>query len=230
MGEVTDEPCKVVVSAKDLLKAAVVAACERDPVRFFELLYETHLPDGLIHRLGAKWPRIGAEVEDIVSDAIRATYEAAAEGRRIVDPGPYIFKTADNMAADRDAGCRLERAMDPEQLDLLEARPRELSVDGTRRDDLRVEAIRRARALLPRLGHEKTQQVMGYLMDAVEAGRPDVPNQELVDVFGFSPDTVRQCKSRGWRRLARVAQEQGVLVTPLQEDIVGHDDDEGEPE
>ena len=229
IGEVTEGPPEAAATAKDLLTAAIAAAAESDPVRFFELLYQTHLPDGLVHRLGAKWPAIRVDVVDIVSDAIRATYEAAASGRRIADPGAYIFKVADNKAADRDAQCRLERGMDPEQLDLLEAR-QDVGADGASRDELRAEAIRRARGLLPLVGHEKTQQVMGYLIDAVEAGRPDVPNQELVEVFGFSPETVRQCKSRGWKRLSRVAREQGVLMTLIEEDVVGADDDEGGPE
>ena len=52
--------------------------------------------------------------------------------------------------------------------------------------------------------------VMGYLIDAVEAGRWDVSNQEIGEALGLTNDTVRTSLSRGFRRLNRLAQEEGI--------------------
>jgi hypothetical protein len=53
---------------------------------------------------------------------------------------------------------------------------------------------------------------MGFLFDAVERGAVNVPSQEIAQALGMSDDVVRQSLSRGFRRLARLASDEGLDV------------------
>lgn len=71
------------------------------------------------------------------------------------------------------------------------------------------------------------QLVMGYIIDAVEAGEEDISNGEIVAATGLSPDTVRPALVRGFARLKREAHAAG--VTDKDFDFAKEDpDDEGE--
>ena len=89
--------------------------------------------------------------------------------------------------------------------------------EDSEREEKRAMAVRMTRKLLPRLGQQNVQAVMAYVIDAVDAGRWDVPNQEIMEAVGLSNDTVRTSLSRGFRRLSRLAQEEGLAEELLVE-------------
>lgn len=58
---------------------------------------------------------------------------------------------------------------------------------------------------------------MAYVIDAVEAGRDDVPSTEIAEFLGLTPGTVRTSLSRGFDRLKRIARDEHLIdqVTDL---------------
>ena len=84
--------------------------------------------------------------------------------------------------------------------------------DAPSRDVLRGQAIRVARSLLTRIGHQNAQRVMAVVLDAVEAQEPVSP-AEIGTALGLVPNTVSKLIERGIARLARAAEEEGLEMT-----------------
>jgi DNA-directed RNA polymerase specialized sigma24 family protein len=210
-------------SSTELLEIAVAAAEHGDIASFLEAIHQSRLPAGLVQRIQSRWPRLHDEAEDIVGEAFDAAYDSMRSGTRVRSLGAYVFKAADHIAHDRWEQSRISEPLSEE----LGGEGRGASLmPGPDREEMLASAITTARRLLPLLGQQSIQVVMGYLLDAIEAGRHDVPNEELVEVLGLSSETVRQSKSRAWVRLARVAQQQGIPVTEFREEYLSDGEDD----
>ena len=95
------------------------------------------------------------------------------------------------------------------------------------RDELKAEALQIARQLVPKLGSEKNQNVMTYLLDAVMTGEEDVTNIKIAEALGYTHNTVAQCKKRSFERMARIAEAEGlgdICWGRLNEDDTENDD------
>ena len=77
-------------------------------------------------------------------------------------------------------------------------------------EDRRLEAIELARRLIPRLGQDSVQSVMRRILDAIEDGVPSITTADLAMATGMTEDGVRQCRSRGFRRLERIVRDEGL--------------------
>lgn len=210
----------------EALKRAQDAAAAGDPVGTMDNLYQSFYLDGITKRLRARWGRLSAEdVKDAVAEGVNALYVSVMDGKKVLDIKGYIWKAADNKANDRDRLQQIEWTMPPEDLDRVTSRAHPAAEDeyiygGVRIEDpdpaiARARAISAARRLLPSLGGERIQQVMGYIFDAIEAEQLHIPNSEIEEALGLSNETVRQCRSRGFRRLEREGRKEGLVLPTL---------------
>ncbi len=199
----------------------------------FEGLFTTGFVDGLVRRLDRVWPQLARDqVEDAVADALVALYDAVADGRVVRRPEAYVFKAAQNGAKGRFDS----QAGQVEYDDLLHADPEEHGSSSAGYADLRAEALRIARQLLPRLGQTNIQRVMAIVFEAIEADVSDISPSDIAAALGLSSAVVRQSLHRGFQRLERLAREEGLqlaLDAVLDEDAplldnqeVDDDDDE----
>lgn len=213
-------------SQEELIKKAKEAASAGDPEGMVEALYVSHAIDGLVRRIHGRWPILGQQgAEDAVSAAMVTLYKSMRKGEKVFNPVAFLWKVADRRANDTWKATRRHSHIESWELvaaktngdfispQNVESEPVDTIIDTERR----AKAIGIARLLLPRLGQQNIQAVMSYVIDAVEAGRWDVPNQEIQEALGLSNDTVRTSLSRGFRRLRRLAQEQGLAEEGLAE-------------
>jgi hypothetical protein len=201
--------------SKEHLKNAVEAARRRDVRGYFIAIAESHVLDGLVHRLHARWSRIEyGVVEATIAQAAEAMYNAIANEQRVVsNPGGYLYGTANKMLVTGHGAGVLRVKPISEGFDVIDpATELKSSSNLPPREHLVAEALRRARALVPRLGQENVIKVMTFIFDAIERGEHHIDNEYIGEALALSPDTVRQSKSRGFRRLEAEARKEGFEI------------------
>lgn len=177
---------------------------------------ESGYPDRLVTgTLATRYSRVPRDVRaEAVAEGVAALHQAVVARRPVPRPGGYVLKVADAICAGeqrrQEAQASADGLTDHELLGATA--PWADTEDAEVRARRRTAAVRLARTLLPRLGQERGQQAMGYVLDAVERGEVHVPSQDVADALGLSDDVVRQSLSRGFRRLARLAAEQNLDV------------------
>lgn len=216
-------------AAAELMAKAQEAVSHSDPVGMLEALYASHYLDGLFRRLQAQWPRLPrADVEDCIAEAVNAAFETVSTGRQVSQLGAWLWKSAHNLANDRwrkeQEGRRAVEDLPEEVCDAP------LGDDDRRHQDAladhrRVEAIRLARRLLPRIGHGQVVDVMEIVIQTVEAGVPDLPAETVAETLGITTAAARALMSRGLDRLRRVARAEGI---EFPDELPGDDDEEEE--
>jgi DNA-directed RNA polymerase specialized sigma24 family protein len=195
-------------------------AAEKDAEGAIRALLDSGYPNRLIEGrvLADRYSRVPREVRaEAVAEGVAALHDAINKGTPVPRPGGYVLKVADRVCAQEQ---RLqERQASSDGLldrDLLDARaPWADTEDAAVRARRRSAALRLARSMLPRLGQQRAQEVMAYLFDAVENGAVDVPSQQIAQDLDMSDDVVRQSLSRGFRRLARLASDEGLDVQAI---------------
>lgn len=190
----------------DAFRVAVEAGAQWDAVK---VLFASPAFDGLIARLRAQWSWLPADdANQAVAEAFEALYEALGKGAVIEDPMLWLAGVARHKSAD------IMRAREQEEL----RGEMPLATGSLRRDLLADDSGRRsklaqlARGLLPRVGSANVQAVMGFYIDAVEQGITSLGYQEIADALGLDKDNVKTWAHRGFRRLARAAQEDGLAA------------------
>lgn len=194
-------------------KAAQEAASLGDPVRLFEILTEEFALDGLVRRLQSAWSTIPSdEIDEIVADSIEALYYKIREGGIITNAVGFIWKTAyfKSQEYHRKQG-KIEKIRLEDLDEFTEITTDELS-DVEEREKLRKQAVKIARSLLPKLRSANVQNVLKYVIDAVDKGLDDVSNQEISEALDLSVKTVKNCLHRGFERLSRIAQEENITT------------------
>jgi len=216
------------------LSEAKQAARNGDALRMVEALHKSFALDGLVRRLCIKWPRIPeTDIDYAVAESVDVLYQAIAEGKTVINVVSYMWKVADRKASDYNRLRQREVLKDSDDLanirNAVAINKDEPLIDQDEidRSSLQKKAITLARSFVSKLGQQNIQAVMNYVIDAVEAGREDVPNGEISEALGLSSDTVRTSLSRGFRRLERVAQDSGVVLrnTGLRQPEEDIDDD-----
>ena len=217
-------------NAARLLGQAQEAVNRGDPVNMLDALAASHYLDGLTRRLQKQWGNSlpAQEVDDCIAQAVDAACAAVFKGRQVRNLGAWLWKAATNIADDKwrsDYSHRLD-------LDTA-ALPGRLELGGTFREDAerrdlgemrRIEAIRIARGLLPRIGQGQVVDVMEVLIDAAEDRLPDLPASYIAEQVGISESAARTLVSRGLTRLRRLAEEEGVgMPMDLPDTDTGHE-------
>ncbi len=198
------------------LERAAAQAAEGDAEGALRTVVASGYPDRLVTgTLAARYSRVPRDVRaEAVAEGVAALHQAVVARRPVPRPGGYVLKVADAICANEQRRQEAQASVHVlTDRDLLGAtNPWAVTEDAELRARRRTAAVRLARSLLPRLGQERAQQVMGYVLDAVERGDVHVPSQDIAEALGVSDDVVRQSLSRGFRRLARLGAAQGLDV------------------
>lgn len=178
--------------------------------------YPNRLVKGRV--LAERYTRVSADVRgEAVAEGVASLHGAISKGTPVPRPGGYVLKVADHICAGEQRRQEQQASTDGlDDRDLLDAQaPWADNEDAVVRARRRSAALRLARNMLPRLGQQRAQEVMGYLFDQIEAGAVDVPSQQIAHALGMSDDVVRQSLSRGFKRLTRLAAEEGLDVQAI---------------
>ena len=207
----------------DILKASeteIREAAERgDPGTLLRILHETGVFAGFVNGVQAKWGSFDRTVaHTLVASAVDIYYDAVRCGKRIDHPLGYIYKTIQNLACEESERRSLLVTYDDSEESATASQEEDQPPDLPRAE-LKRKALGMARQLLPQLGQTNVQRVMALLFDAVEKGIVDLPTGDIAEVLDLNPDTVRQCVSRGFRRLRRLSDANGVSLDSVLTEI-----------
>lgn len=210
---------QVTQKQRDLLQQAKEAAAANDPRKMLEALYQSFVLDSLTRRIVSKWSSLSPEdVELIVAEAIDALYVAISTGKRIDNLIAYLWKVANNKLYDYYRLQQNHRPLTSEDFDQIADHPGELEdeLDNGSEDldweENRPQVIALVRSLLPRLGQHNVQNVMAYILEAMEKECKGISNMEIAKKLGLSLEVVRQSKHRGFQRLEKIVREQGLAT------------------
>lgn len=224
-----------VAKAFAFLSKAQKAAEAKDALGMIEALHASGYLAGLKRMLQSKWSKLpAADVDDSVAEAVEGAYSAVSTGRRVGSIGAWLWKAADNIANGRWNRGHLDMREIDDASDC--AGEIELSPDERREaDDLaeyrRTEAVRFARQLLSAVGHGQVRDVMELVIEAVEAGEPDLSAEVVADTLGIGRDAARALMSRGLDRLKTAARTHGIeLPEEIPSDLGANDNAEFEEE
>lgn len=230
MGETEETTGDGEPPGRALLVLAQEAARAKDAARMVAALQASGYLDGLVRRLQGQWPRLPRdEVDACVAEAVDAAYDAVGRGRRVTQLGGWLWKVAYARAVDAWDRVRAHHAA-PD--DLADPRAPPLTVAERQASDdeaaaRRAEAIRLARRLLPKVGHGQVLAVTELLIEAVEAGEPDLPVEVIADTLGITAAAARALTSRGLERLRRAARDEGIEPGAFSELTASGDGDDG---
>jgi DNA-directed RNA polymerase specialized sigma24 family protein len=170
---------------------------------------------GLVRQMGDQYDALPRdEIETCIGEAVNGFFAAASSGRRVANPGGWLWKATWNKARDLwlehySGRAELAEADDPSS---EHKNPRERAAADARADRLRDEALRQARALVPLIGTGQVVDVLRLLLDAVAEGLPDLPAKDIADTLGIGEDTARALVSRALKRLERAARQAGIAL------------------
>jgi DNA-directed RNA polymerase specialized sigma24 family protein len=192
------------------VEVAMARGAAGDPWAMLAHLQRANILAGVKITFRRKWPSLpDEEIDDFIGDAVDTLYGKVSSGVRVENPIGYAFEVMRHKAYDYLDSKRETVPLDEEQD----------STDPEWESDTRPErtgpALDLARSLLPRLGQESVQVVMAQIFDAVEAGSRSISTLDIASASGLSEDTVRQCRSRGFRRLERIVREEGLVPAEM---------------
>lgn len=200
--------------AKAMMEEAAAAARRGDAAGMVRCLFTGRAVDGLVWKLSQQFHGSLApeEVRDCVAEAIAECYAKLSSGQNVSNLVGYLLRTARNMAIDLAV---LSKRHAPDEVDQLldSSAPEEEAARESVRIALQREALERARALLPQLGQENIRRVMEIILDAIENEVTDLTDETIAEITDLKPETVRRLRNRGFERLTRLAQQQGLHVT-----------------
>ena len=196
------------------IRIAMACAAEGDPWDMIAHLQRVNVLSGIKLTFRRKWPDLPeAEIDDMVARGVDALYDKLSRGGEVANPVGYVLEVMRHEAYDYAAGhghtVPLDAARDSISTDDV--------AGAAMPDDRRAAALASARSIIPRLGQDSVQAVMRLIVDAVEDGRTTITTTELAAATGLTEESVRQCRSRGFRRLERIVREEGLApaLTPL---------------
>ncbi len=204
------------------IKIAVQDAASRgDPVSLLATLSQEKAISGLVSRLRARWRVIDDEdLSDIICFSIDELFYHVRQGKANPNPMGYLWKTADFKA--HEYYRRAKRKID---LNDVENTLQDKSLgrdfekneveDLDEREIMRIEAIKVARVLLPKIKSQSVRDVLSYVISAAEKGVDTLENQEIADTFGLSLRTVRDRLYRGFNRLSELAIKENITQRPF---------------
>ncbi|MEO1009563.1 MAG: sigma-70 family RNA polymerase sigma factor [Planctomycetota bacterium] len=191
--------------------AAAKAAIAGQPGQMLVELRAAGFLDAAAKTLRGKHPALDHDqVDASIAEGIDETYRRCRSAGQIRNFTAYIWKVAHHKCSARARVVARESSLEhtPPPQAPGSGIPESEAED---RESLR-EGLRVARSLIPRLGQENVVTVMTLLLEAVESGVFYVSAADISDATGLSENTVRQCLSRGRRRLRELARQQGFCV------------------
>lgn len=200
---------RAITDPYEAIAAATEAAKASEAGLVVELLVRSGYTSSLVRRIQQRYRGLDVAVcEEVVAEGVAAVYKAVAERRLVSNPAPYLLRVATVHA-----GQESQRLHGQVSTDDIDDRDEYRTLDSEESPDVRnrlkAEALRIARAFVMQLGLETLQRVMTVIFDAIELGHVTITNAEIAEILDLDEVVVRQARSRGFRRLERLAREQG---------------------
>jgi RNA polymerase sigma factor (sigma-70 family) len=192
---------------------AVAAAKDGDVINFLKALHESRFMDGAKRTLQFGWRLDEETSHEILAKSTDKFFVALKDGKKIYSPASYLFKIIKNEAAnflkkaskfeeyDDNKGYKLAQAGNEPEYPMDEDEPDQ--------EERRKKGLEIARSLLPKIGSNNVQEVMKYIIDAIEAGAEDITSREIAEALGLSEVSVRKWRERGFERIKRAAIDAG---------------------
>ena len=213
---------------EEQVRHAAARAALGDVKGMLEALATSGFLAGLVRQVGDQFDALPShEIETCVAEAVDSFFAAASSGRRVSNPGGWLWKAAWNKAHDlwrQHYSGRIE-VDDADYPGDEHDGPGDRVAEDARADQLRDLALRRARELLPLVGTGQVVEVTRLIIEAVEEGLPDLPAKDIAEIVGISEAAARTLAKRGLDRLARAARDAGII---LPDDLATGPDDEDE--
>lgn len=218
---------KVVVDEKppelhkryEALNEAKKAAEDGDPIGMVTALFESYALDGLFLDLKRDHEELSHDdIDFIVGESVEALRKDIANGKKINSLLGYLWRIAKNKSID------LLRRRPPQSLiidkpaDNMERYLRQNMYDGAQREKNRNEAFKIARSMIQNLGGVNIIRVMEYSLDALEKN-VELTTDDICEALDLSSDVVRACRSRGFKKLKRLFEEQNISVDDFGDDF-----------
>ena len=214
---------------ESFFQAAHKAAEEGNPVQMLDSLFQTGILDGIPRYIAAHWSDFDfADASVFAAAATDELYSKVHAGQKIRNVSAYLFKVALNKAHDEYEKRSKHVSLDDVD-DIADTRTMP-SGPPLPREALKKKALQLARQFLNELGQENVQRVMAIYFDAIDKGIEDVSTADIAEALNLTEDTVRQCRSRGWRRLQRVAKEHGVCLDQALADLQATEENQNDDE
>jgi DNA-directed RNA polymerase specialized sigma24 family protein len=209
----------------ELLEQARAAAVSSEPMIMLKFLHSSGVLDGIARYIAAHWSDFDfADATLFVAAAVDRFYAKISGGENVRNISAFLFKVALNKASDEYERRKQHIAIDDAgEIAAPAGSPREAVMP---REQLVLKALELARSFLPELGQENVQRVMAFDLEAVQKGVEDLPAKEVAEALGLNEDTVRQCRSRGWRRLRRVARKHNINLDAVLAEMNSNEEDD----
>lgn len=193
----------------DLWGEIRLAAVNSNLKEMVQILYLSDFLTGLEARIMKNYSYISEEdIAMFITSAIESLYIKLSNEDYVANPGGYLytvvkFKLHEFIKKQK----RITDGLRNKQL-VESAYEKGLGQQEELDDEYCLKlAIREARRLIPKLGQENIQKVMGYVLDCLEVQKFDIRPIEIAEILGMNPNTVRTNLKRGYERLERAALE-----------------------
>lgn len=194
-----------------------------------ELFLESPLLDSVPSRLTRQFGDLDrAGAEEVFADALDALIVHWQKGGRPDRPDAYLWRTCWNKAQDEVARRTDLAELKADRVGGVPDAPEEPQAS---RSTLRREALRVARAALPRIAQERPRDALELILDAVER-EVELSNAALGDRLGVTAANARKLRERGFKRLEAALAADGAQLTLRwafeleQQDLDTEDDEE----
>lgn len=176
-------------------------------------LFDREIFGRIRSRLRRQWNWItDAQIDDATVDAYVALYREIASGGSIDDPVAWLATVAWRRAADTMRKTELEELTDPSRVPLFDP-------DQQVAQERTEQAFAAFAQLVERLTPDGVRRVMAVVCDAYRSGTYTLTNREIAEILGEPTETVKKWRQRGFQRLGRLMQQEGLVDDDCHLDI-----------
>lgn len=217
----------------DALGRAQAAADIGDAAGMFQGLCDAMVFEAFLSSFSSRYPEIKDDVHDIISAATDALYERVKSRKPVAKVESYLWKMINERMSKFSQKKIAHTGPNAESLGYIQTAAQS-SEEREAADLKKDEALSIAFTLLPRLGQTNVQEVMRYVLVAIQNGIHHVDYGEIADALGITRGVAKTSLRRGFERLTRIAKEENLVDTnfsfPLSEsmDYLAEVDDESE--
>ena len=197
---------------REALSRAQKAASDRNVPLMLQNIYESLLLEGYFKHFKRRYDSVASDdIFDIIGEACYELCVKVSEGTNIKQIQSYLWKIIDRKLSNFNKIQNTMRGGDTTehlgQNDIFDPE----GIYEKNKALAKTKALSLAKSLIPRLGLSTIQQVMSYVIGAIENGSEALTSEEMGEALGLTSDTVRKSIERGFRRLRKIVKEEHLV-------------------
>jgi RNA polymerase sigma factor (sigma-70 family) len=174
-------------------------------------LFDSGLIEAYEGSFGARFTEIDKEdIRDIIATSTDELFRRICAGEDIRNIKTYLWKIIEKTLIEFDKKRKRTKRLTGNTFDIKDTLPESEDVKG-RRADQREKMITLVEDMLPRLGQTNAHEVIKYLLGAIRNGVQDITSTQIADALGLTSENVRTSMHRGFKRLARILRDEGLI-------------------